>query len=383
MATRRLTASAARRARLDSQLLGGSDLTPAQVVARAGALQGQDLAGVLRAIAVRSRPGTTLESVREAFDRGEIVRSWPMRGTLFATTPEHLAGILASTGPRHLRSTAKRRVELGLTDEVVVRARSVALERLADRPFTRAEILAAWAEAGIESSGGRGYHLIAHLAIAGDAHWGPFARADRAGGEGAGSDRGGAGGPASGGIVTPPTEQLLTRTAEGARPQAVSDPAAALARAIEAYVRARGPVTEADLQWWTKLPLSVLRPVASAVGELETVEADGVEAWVLPDDGEITRPKRPRALLAPAFDEIILGYQDRALVADPAMQRAIVPGNNGVFRPVVLLDGRAVGTWKVPASGAREPVAEMVEEVGPSALGLIDKALAAWPHRAG
>jgi hypothetical protein len=54
-----------------------------------------------------------------------------------------------------------------------------------------------------------------------------------------------------------------------------------------------------------------------------------------------------------------------------------------VFRPVVLLDGRAVGTWKVPGAGAREPVAEMVEDVAPSALGLIDKALAAWPHRAG
>jgi hypothetical protein len=122
--------------------------------------------------------------------------------------------------------------------------------------------------------------------------------------------------------------------------------------------------------------------VVSAVGGLESVEANGVEAWVLPDD-EITRPKRPRALLAPAFDEIILGYQDRLLVAGSAMQRAIVPGNNGVFRPVVLLDGRAVGTWKVPGAGAREPVAEMVEDVAPSALGLIDKALAAWPHRAG
>jgi hypothetical protein len=382
MATRRLTVSAARRARLDSQLLGGSDLTPTQVVARAGALQGQDLGGVLRAIAIRSRPGTTLESVREAFDRGEIVRSWPMRGTLFATTPEHLAGILASTGPRHLRSTAKRRVELGLTDQVVERARSVALERLADRPLTRTEILAVWAKAGIESSGGRGYHLIAHVAISGDAHWGPFARFDRAGGDGATGDDGSRSSGGAGGTVTPPTEQLLARTADAARPQAVGDPAAALARAIEAYVRARGPVTEADLQWWTKLPLSVLRPVVSAVGGLESVEANGVEAWVLPDD-EITRPTRPRALLAPAFDEIILGYQDRLLVAGSAMQRAIVPGNNGVFRPVVLLDGRAVGTWKVPGAGAREPVAEMVEDVAPSALGLIDKALAAWPHRAG
>ena len=48
-----------------------------EVVDRAVALQGQDLPAVLRAIAIRSAPGTTIDDVRAAFDRGEIVRSWP------------------------------------------------------------------------------------------------------------------------------------------------------------------------------------------------------------------------------------------------------------------------------------------------------------------
>src|SRR5690606_39133832 len=49
-----LTLVEARRARWASQLLGGSALTPAQVVDRAVALQGQDLPAVMRAIAIRS-----------------------------------------------------------------------------------------------------------------------------------------------------------------------------------------------------------------------------------------------------------------------------------------------------------------------------------------
>ena len=44
--------------------------------------------GRLRAIAVRSAPGTTLDDVRAAFDAGELVRSWAMRGTLFVAAPD-------------------------------------------------------------------------------------------------------------------------------------------------------------------------------------------------------------------------------------------------------------------------------------------------------
>ncbi|MBP2436488.1 hypothetical protein [Microbacterium amylolyticum] len=74
---RTLSTTEALRARWSNHLLGGSDLTPAQVVDRSVALQGQDLPAVLRAIALRSRPGTSIADVRAAFDRGELVRSWP------------------------------------------------------------------------------------------------------------------------------------------------------------------------------------------------------------------------------------------------------------------------------------------------------------------
>ena len=125
-----LTSMQARRARWTNHLLGGSDLSPAQVVDRAVALQGQDLPAVLRAIALRSRAGTTVDDVRAAFDRGELVRSWPVRGTLFATTPSHLRNLLSLTGERIHRSTARRREQLGLDDATLERAREIALPLL-------------------------------------------------------------------------------------------------------------------------------------------------------------------------------------------------------------------------------------------------------------
>lgn len=50
--------------------------------------------------------------------------------------------------------------------------------------------------------------------------------------------------------------------------------------------------------------------------------------------------------LLPGFDEIVLGYADRSMTVPPEFADRIVPGGNGVFRPTVIADGVAVGTWR-------------------------------------
>ncbi|MGO1173913.1 MAG: winged helix DNA-binding domain-containing protein [Actinomycetaceae bacterium] len=347
--TARLTPTQARRARLDAHLLTGSDLSPAEVVTRAVALQGQDLGAVLRAIAVRSRPGTTLDDVRAAFDSGLVVRSWPMRGTLFATTPAHLATILHFTAERIQRADMRRRDELGLTPEIVAHAQDLLLSALEERPRTRAELLELWDAEGVPTAAGRGYHLIAQFAIAGLAHWGSFASSGK--------------------------EQLFTLS----RSEAPADPDAALTDVVRSYVAARGPVTEADLSWWTKLPKTLVRAAAARATDIVEVDAGGTRSWLV---GEPAERPASRVLLVPAFDEWILGYQDRSLVAGQAMQDALVPGRNGVFRPAVLVDGRVVGTWRLPAGRRTSaPEVDLVEEVPARDLRAVDRALEAWPHR--
>lgn len=70
--------------RLVAQRLVGSDLdTPRAVAAHLLAAQGQDYAGAKWSLASRA-PGTTDADVEAAFRGGEIVRSWPLRGTLTA-----------------------------------------------------------------------------------------------------------------------------------------------------------------------------------------------------------------------------------------------------------------------------------------------------------
>ncbi|MBO0896861.1 DNA glycosylase AlkZ-like family protein [Arthrobacter sunyaminii] len=345
-----LSGEDARRMRVRSQLLNGSDLLPAGVVQRAVALQGQDLPAVLRAVALRSEPGTTVADVQAAFNDGALVRSWPMRGTLFATTPEHLGTLLFFTAERIHRATVRRREELGLDERTVGRARDVLLEALQIRPLRRAEVLSLWDAAGIPTAGGPGYHLLMHLAVAGHVHWGQF-HPDR-------------------------PEQLLTLSPD----HSPADPEAALATVVRGFVLARGPVTEADLAWWAKLPRAVLRRAAAAVEDLTTVEVDGTPAWII---GDPDLPTATGAVLLPGFDEWILGYTDRSLTASPAVFEALVPGRNGIFRPAVVVDGVTVGTWRLPRSTARsgtEPVVDLVERIPAAARRAIDQAVAAWPH---
>lgn len=42
----------------------------------------------------------------------------------------------------------------------------------------------------------------------------------------------------------------------------------------------------------------------------------------------------------------MLGYKDRAAILDPQYSNQIVPWNNGMFSPTIVMDGRIAGTWR-------------------------------------
>lgn len=51
------------------------------------------------------------------------------------------------------------------------------------------------------------------------------------------------------------------------------------------------------------------------------------------------------AFLLPAYDEYLISYADRKAMIRPDVQpRAI--SQNGIFRPIVVINGKVEGTWK-------------------------------------
>ena len=368
-----LSPAAARRLRLRTQGLtlpdggaGTPDLSPADVVRRMVALQGQDLPAVLRAIAVRSRQGTTLDDVRAAFDAGELVRGWTQRGTALrdhAGRPRRArlahGRADAADGPADPRDRGPGRRRGGPRRDGRPRSAQVRHPPAAASRAPRWSSL--WQQAGVPIEGQRGYHLIATLAVQGVLHWGPFAGA----------------------------QQLMVETpGAGLGDVPAEEPDAALRRIARSYFASRGPATVEDLAWWLGLPKV---PVRTAVAELRAEQPDAVVEVVV--DGKVMLvgqtaggPARPPhtdlaepsgVLLVPGFDEIVLGYQDRELVADAEAMRTVVPFVNGIFRPAVLLDGRVVGTWRrAPKSG--EAPFELVPGIQAEARAAVDAAVAAW-----
>src|SRR5699024_3832765 len=117
--------------RLVAQRLAGPAWAgPAEAVRHLGAVQAQDLPGSLTSVALRTI-GRTVAQVREALDRGEIVRTWPMRGTLHLVPAEDAGWMAALTGERVTVGIRRRLREVGLEEASVARAETIAAEVLA------------------------------------------------------------------------------------------------------------------------------------------------------------------------------------------------------------------------------------------------------------
>ncbi|MEV0332338.1 winged helix DNA-binding domain-containing protein [Nocardia sp. NPDC050717] len=141
------------------------------------------------------------------------------------------------------------------------------------------------------------------------------------------------------GVRNVPIEQWLGRTVDPAAPDGTDPVGADLVRR---YLAAYGPAASADLRAWSGLT-GLPAAVAAVRPELITFrDARGRELLDLPDaprpDPETPAP--PRFL--PAFDNAILGYDDRSRIIDDADRGMSVAGAR-----VVLVDGRVSASWTV------------------------------------
>ena len=319
--------------RLAAQRITRDDMSsPAEAVRWMLALQGQDLPGVKWSIGLRQAGGTEAH-VDAAFAAGEIVRSWPMRGTLHVVAGEDLGWMLGLTAHAAMASLAGRRAALGLDADDGERARIAAEEALAGRQvLTRDAMLAAIEASGVSTAGQRGYHLLWYLAQTGTLVLGPM--------DG--------------------RQQTYALLADWVASPRTLDRDESLGELALRYFRSHGPAIDADLARWAGLPLrDVRRGIAVCGTALATLEVDGTSYHLDPElepaeparSAERPARRQPRIHLLPGFDEYVLGYKDRSTILAPEHSQAIVPGGNGVFRPTIVADGEIVGTWSRSVRG--------------------------------
>jgi hypothetical protein len=298
--------------RIVSPLRGGA----ADLVRSFGAMQAQDHRNALWAVGLRTA-GATEASIEEAVAAGEIVRTWPMRGTLHFVAAADLHWMLALLTPRVIAGAAKRASQHGLNEETFALCAQICRAALSGRQeLTRDALLARFVKSGVSVDAQRGYHILWRLA----------------------QQRLLCFGPPDG---KSPTFVLLDDWVPEQKRFNPADPLAELARR---YFASHAPAMLEDFVWWSGLKISDVR-IGIANAQLPEVVIDGATFWNTPDVAS-SPEDIPVAHLLPAFDEYLLGYRDRSGVLDPANASEVVPGNNGIFLPIVLINGRVTGTWK-------------------------------------
>ncbi|MDQ1583842.1 MAG: hypothetical protein QOF36_1896 [Microbacteriaceae bacterium] len=326
----RVTTDDVIRLRLANQRLHASKLrSPAEVARHLLATQAQDFGAACWALGLRA-PGTSRLDVLAALERREIVRSWPMRGTLHFVPPEDLGWMLGVTTRRMVTGLATRHRQLELETSTLERAKEVVIDALSGgRTIGRSELMQVFEAHGIGTTGQRGYHLIYFLAQTGTVCWGPPYK----------------------------SQQSLVLLDEWVTSPRTLGPEEALREFLVRYFDGHGPATLKDFAWWSKVTITDTRAaLALARNDLVELDLDGTSYWMTAKAADATsaasgaRDAGETVLALPAFDEYLLGYQDRSLVLPPRYAQRIVPGGNGIFFPTIVSRGRVVGTWRRAAA---------------------------------
>jgi hypothetical protein len=280
------------------------------------------------------RSGGQPAAVAAALASGEILRTWPMRGTLHLVPGRDARWMVRHLSVRAAAQAERRRAALGIDEPTAARAVEVLAGALDASPsglLGRRDCVRALAEAGIDTGGQRAYHLLVHASMSGVTCVGPTRDREQ-------------------------TFALLERWAPAGNDL---DRPAALAAIAGSFVRSHGPVTVADLARWADLTLADARAGIAAAAGIVARDVEGVPMLVCEaalDQGTgpgLGDDLPPTAHALPGFDELVLGYRDRSAQLDPADEPRVVPGGNGSFAPTLVVDGRVVGTWRRTSRGDR------------------------------
>ncbi len=125
----------------------------------------------------------------------------------------------------------------------------------------------------------------------------------------------------------------------------------ARSRLFLAYLNGYGPATLQDFAHWSGFQMSQVREIFDGAKEkIHQVKIAGARGdyWLRKEDSEAfekarVRSKAPVRFL-PEFDPLIMGHKDKARIID-AKDRARIFLRLADVAPVVMVNGRAAGTW--------------------------------------
>jgi len=315
--------------RLRSQLLtGAKGGSPEDVVGRILAVQAQDERGCRLAVRSRSE-GLSSRRIDDALTARRLVVTWLNRGTLHLVRSEDYWWLHPLTAPRTGSAIDHRLRQLGVTDRQRDRGVDAVVTALeSEGPLVRSALRDRLADDGFPAEGEAVFPLLATASLRGLIVRGPMVEGGQA--------------------------FVSVRRWLGHAPS-LPGRQASLGRLAVRYLDGHGPASPEDLSRWSGVTLGDARSAFEhAAGEVRPSGA----VFVLSESDLDHTDVPPTRLLGP-FDPILHGWSSREMWVGG--HRSVVT-KNGIFRAVVLSEGRVKGTWRLTPPGIEVEVLDLLDD---------------------
>ncbi len=316
------------------------------IVGWMGAMQAQDFAMIKWAIGVRL-PNSTEKIVETAINNGEVIRTHLLRPTWHIVSSDDIYWILDLTAYKIKASLKSRHNGLELTEKVLSKSNSIIEKALSERDYlSREELVTKLKNAKISISENRASHLLFHAELDGIACSGPIKNGKQ---------------------TYALLEKRVPRTKYFSKEEA-------LANLAKKYFSSRCPATVQDFIWWSGLSVSDAKRAFEMIKDDFISETIGSQTYLLSNSFFSPVREKESIYLLPAFDEYIISYKDRS-ASLPFENHKKAVSNNGIFRPIIVINGQVTGIWKRTITKDKVIVeTKLFEQQNKATIKLIEKA---------
>lgn len=334
---------------------------PEDVVGWMGMVQAQDYSQFRWAVGMRTEK-PKIDAVRDAFSSGKILRLHLLRCTIQAVTPQDLAWMGALCREKNLRTIQSlpgcKQIEF--SDQYYNEGTEALKEILAGgKSLCKAEISEELARLNFAADTTHIRQLLLRGEIEGLL----------CSGEMKGKDC---------------TWALASERTKGFPQHVPASQSEALGLLARKYFRSHSPASFEDFCWWTGLNVAQNRKAVEQIAaELEEVQVEDQEMFIYNGSPDICgctihTAQEKDVILLPPYDEYLIGYKSRWVSLDKRHEGK-AHNSFGIFKPVILHEGRVVGNWRASiGQGARKVETEIFANKHNAGIRKLQRAIGAF-----
>lgn len=291
--------------------------TPREIVSWMGAMQAQDYIMAKWAVGVRLK-NPSEKIVEEAIDKGEILRTHLLRPTWHFVSPDDIYWMTKLTAAKIKTSFKSRHKQMEITDSILKKTLGIIEKELADGvSLTRNDLAQKFRNKGIKTDENRLSHILFCAEFETVICSGPI-KENR------------------------PTYSLLSYRVPKKKELGREESLAELAKR---YFTSHAPATIQDFSWWSNLSLTEIRRAVDSIKSDFISEDTDAGKYLIPGSFSWDINPKSSVHLLPAYDEFLISYRDRSHSLHATHNKKTISAN-GIFFPVVVINGQVSGLWQ-------------------------------------